>query len=84
MKTILIDDLLENQSTQQEQTVIINGTPFKGYQIAKPLNHEKEYISLEERIAMALKVLKGEAIAVQYFNDLTEEEQVEYVKNKMK
>ena len=47
------------------------------------INYEKEYTSLLSRLKMSMKVLSGKAIAVQYFNDLTEQEQIEYVKSKI-
>jgi hypothetical protein len=81
---ILIDELLKSDSTQEQATVIIDGKKLQGYQIAKPLNYEKEYCTFMERLKAALLVFKCKAIAVQYFRDLTEEEKFKYVKNKIK
>ncbi len=86
MKTILIDQLVESNtedSTQEQTSVTVEGLTFTGYQIAKPLNYEKQYTSFKERFLMALKVLKGQAIAVQYFSDLSDSEKIAYVKTKI-
>jgi len=56
---------------------------FEGWQIAKPLNCNKEYTTLKDRFVMAKKVLLGKAIAVQYFTDLTEDEKISYVKKQI-
>ena len=85
MKPILIDEFIKDISDTQESTsVIIEGQTFEGYQIAKPLNYDPEYLSIEERQEMANSILEGKAIAVRFFRDLTEEEQVEYVKSQIK
>jgi len=83
MKPLLIDELLENNNIQSEEKVTIDGNILTGYQIAKPLNYNEEYFSYKERIEMAIEVLKGKAIAVRYFCDMTEDEKSEYVKNKI-
>lgn len=85
MKPILIDDLIKesNDSTQSSHNVTVDGVTYTGYQIAKPLNYEPEYLSMRERCEMACAVLSGKAIAVRYFSDMTEEEQSEYVKAKL-
>lgn len=56
---------------------------MKGWQIAKPLNYDPEYLTIDERQKMAKLILEGKAIAVQYFTDLTKEEQEAYVKTKI-
>jgi len=85
MKPILIDEFIKDISDTQEGTnVLIEGQSFEGYQIAKPLNYDPEYLSMEERQEMANYVLEGKAIAVRFFRDLTEEEKVEYVKSQIK
>lgn len=85
MKPILIDEFIKDISeTQESASVLIEGQSFEGYQIAKPLNYEPEYLSIEERQEMANAVLEGKAIAVRFFRDLTEEEKVEYVKSQIK
>jgi hypothetical protein len=83
MKTILIDELVKNQTTTEQVSVIINGQKFEGWQIAKPLNYEKKYTSIKERFLMAKKVLFGKAIAVQFFTDLTERDKIAYVETKL-
>lgn len=85
MKPILIDEFIKNADECQTETeVTIDGVLYTGYQIAKPLNYDPEYLSIEERQEMANAILEGKAIAVRYFSDLSEEEQVEYVKSKIK
>lgn len=80
---MLIDDIIEDDSCQEGVTVIVDGEKMNGYQIAKPLNYGSEYLPMEERWKMAQLIMAGKAIAVQYFSDLTEDEQVAYVKKKM-
>jgi len=83
MKAILIDELVKDQSTTEQVSVVIGGKKLEGWQIAKPLNYEKKHTTLKERFAMAKKVLFGKAIAVQFFTDLTEEEKIAYVKTQL-
>ena len=83
MKTILIDELVKDQSVSEQVSVVIEGKMFEGWQIAKPLNCNKEYTTLKDRFVMAKKVLFGKAIAVQFFTDLTEDEKISYVKNQI-
>ena len=83
MKTILIDELVKDQSVSEQVSVVIEGKMLEGWQIAKPLNCNKEYTTLKDRFVMAKKVLFGKAIAVQFFTDLTEDEKISYVKNKI-
>ena len=83
MKTILIDELIKDQSVTEQVSVVIEGKMFEGWQIAKPLNCNKEYTTLKDRFVMARKVLLGKAIAVQFFTDLTEDEKISYVKNQI-
>ena len=83
MKAILIDELVKDQSTTEQVTVVIEGKKLEGWQIAKPLNYERKYTTLKERFMMAKKVLFGKAIAVQFFTDLTEQEKIAYVKTKL-
>lgn len=84
MKPILIDELVENNDVASQETVVVDGVQYLGYQIAKPLNYDEEYLSYKDRVGMAMEVLKGKAIAVRYFCDLTDEEKAEYIKNKLK
>ena len=83
MKTILIDELVKDKSVSEQVSVVIEGKMFEGWQIAKPLNCNKEYTTLKDRFVMAKKVLLGKAIAVQYFTDLTEDEKISYVKKQI-
>jgi hypothetical protein len=83
MRTILIDELVKDQSETEQVLVVTEGEMFEGWQIAKPLNCNKEYTTLKDRFVMAKKVLFGKAIAVQFFTDLTEDEKISYVKNQI-
>ena len=84
MKPILIDDFIKDASeVSSEVKVTIGDNILVGYQIAKPLNYDEEYFSYKDRVEMAIEVLKGKAIAVRYFVDMTEEERTEYVKAKL-
>jgi len=74
MKAILIDELVESQSTTEQVSVTIEGEKLEGWQISKPLNYEKQYTRFIDRLKSAIKVLKGKAIAVQFFTDLSEED----------
>ena len=83
MKTILIDELVKDQSVKEQVSVVIEGKMLEGWQIAKPLNYDKKYTTLKDRFVMAKKVLFGKAIAVQFFTDLTEDGKISYVKTKL-
>lgn len=83
MKTILIDELVKDQSVTEQVSVVIEGKMLKGWQISKPLNYKKEYTTFKDRFVMAIKVLFGKAIAVQFFTDLNEDEKISYVKNQI-
>jgi hypothetical protein len=83
MKTILIDELVKDQPASESVSLVIDGKQLAGWQIAKPLNYTKQYTTLKERFIMAKKVLFGQAIAVQFFSDLTEQEKIAYVKTKL-
>ena len=80
---ILIDDLIKEDSCQEQVSVEVDGNLMNGYQIAKPLNYDPKYLPLNKRWEMAQLVMKGKAIAVQYFTDLTKEQQEAYVKSKI-
>ena len=83
MKAILIDELVKDDSVQESVSVVVDNNKLEGWMIAKPLNYDKEYTTLKERFVMAKKVLFGQAIAVQFFSDLTEQEKITYVKTKL-
>lgn len=78
---ILIDNLIKNSKTQSSFNVVIDGEKLNGYQIAKPLNYS--HLTLNERWKMSKLIMDGKAIAVQYFEDLTKEEQENYIKNEI-
>ena len=83
MKPILIDEVQSEFNDSQEFEVKVNDEILKGYQIAKPLNYDPDYFSMKDREEMANAILNGKAIAVCFFEDLTSEEQTEYVKRKL-
>jgi len=84
MKPILIDELQkEFGGTSSEFAVEVDGKKLQGYQIAKPMNYESEYFTMAERKEMADLIMEGKAIAVQFFVDLSPEQQSEYVKSKI-
>jgi uncharacterized protein (DUF2141 family) len=84
MKPILIDTIQDEFAADTgEFTVEVDGKKLKGWQIAKPMNYDPEYFTMEERQKMADEILKGKAIAVRFFEDLTPEEQAEYVRNEI-
>ena len=84
MKPILAEEFIErHQDTTSQFSVDVDGNEYSGYQIAKPLNFDPEYFSKKERQEMADAVLAGKAVAVCFFEDLTPEEQSDYVKRKL-
>ncbi len=84
MKPLLIDEFIKYANENQtEVKVTIDGNVLTGWQIAKPLNYDPDYFSLNDRQEMANAILEGKAIAVRYFCDMSQEEQVEYVKSKI-
>ena len=85
MKKILIDSVKELFGNNKSEFIVdVNGKPMKGWQIAKPLNYDKEHLSMKERRAMARAILKGKAIAVAFFEDLTPDEQSAYVEEQIR
>lgn len=85
MKAQLIDELIKNEDgMQQEHKVTVDGEDYNMWMVAKPMNYDPEYTSKKERKELAQLVLDGKAIAVQFFEDLTDEEQVEYIRKKIK
>ena len=84
MKPILAEEFIEqHQDTQSQFNVDVDGNTYSGYQISKPLNFDPEYLSKKERQEMADAIMAGKAIAVCFFEDLTPEEQSDYVKRKI-
>lgn len=84
MKPILIDTIKEKFLTMMTATdVTIDGEQYTGYVCAKPLNYDPEYFSMRERQEMADAILEGKAIAVCFFDDLTEEDKVSYMRTKL-
>ncbi len=85
MKPILIDEFIKDAGDTQSQTsVTIDGQKLNGYQIAKPINYNIEYTSFMDRLKGAWLVFRCKAVPVQYFCDLTEQEQIDYVKEIIK
>ena len=85
METILIDELVNDYPLQptEKSSVVIKGKNIEVYTIAKPLNYEPKYTSFLSRLRSAINVLNGKAIAFQFFADLSEEQQIMYVKQKL-
>lgn len=81
---MLIDLIPDELGAKEQFTVKVDGKEFQGWQIAKPMNYDPEYFTMEERKAMADAIMEGKAIAVRFFEDLTPEEQSEFVKEKIK
>lgn len=72
MKSELIEDIVEMFTEAPHAQVEFkdeNGVMHQGWAIAKPLNYDKEYVSEEDRKAMAQEVLEGRAIAVHFTED---------------
>lgn len=72
MKSILVEDLLKmnlDECQTEVQFTDENGKRLSGWAIAKPLNMDKDYVSEEDRKAMAQEVLDGRAIAVHFTQD---------------
>ena len=85
MKPILIDEFIKDANeTQTEVKITIDGNLLTGWQIAKPLNYDSDFLSTKDREEMAKYILEGKAIAIRYFEDLEEDEKVEYVKSKLR
>ena len=61
---------------KSEEYIVVNGIEYKGGVHAKPINPRW----WKTRIRDAWQILRGRAIAIQYFNDLTEEQKENYVK----
>lgn len=80
MKPILIDELVKDQNTSSSFTIEDKDLLLTGWQIAKPLNYDPDYLSKKERKEMADAVLAGKAIAVCFFEDLSKEDQLEYLR----
>ena len=84
MKPILIEEFIEQvEETSSQFNVDVDGNDYSGYQIAKPLNYDPEHLSKKDRQEMADAIMAGKAIAVCFFEDLTPEEQSDYVKRKI-
>lgn len=81
MKPILIDDLVKESHAQSEINRQVMGFRVRGWKIAKPLNYD---FTLVERIILSLYVLRGKAIVVQHFEDLTENDKDNHVKKNLK
>lgn len=73
-------DILKKQGCQSEVTMIINNVQYTGWVSAKPINPRW----FKTRLRDALKVFTGKAIAVQYFDDLTDQQKQDYIKTQIK
>lgn len=79
---LLLDTLVKRaETTYCEHKVNVDGTVFTGYMMAKPLNYNKKYTTLLNRIRMFKAIMKGKAIAVCFFEDMTDEQQRVYAKS---
>lgn len=79
MKPELIDDLgIENQA---EYEVNVFKTKYRTWKYAKPLNY---YYGILTRIKHAYYVLTGNAVAFRFFEDFSDAEKAEYIKNDIK
>lgn len=77
MKSILIDNIQDKFGSNSARFIVeVDGQKMQGSQFAKPLNYDPKYFTREERQEMA--------IAVCFFEDLSNKEQAEYVKSKIK
>ena len=78
----LIDHVIKEDNTQTEKLVWVEGNEYRGWVVAKPLNVYLEGFWV--RLKGAILVLRGRAIAVQYFDDLTDKQKQRYVQNEKK
>ena len=74
----LVDEL-KRKGTMTEIKISFDGLHYTGWVNAKPINPRW----FRTRIKDAWKVFRGKAIAAQYFDDLNEEEKIEYVKSQV-
>lgn len=81
MKPILIDELVKESHTQTKINRQLMGFNVRGWKITKPLNHK---FTLLERIKLSCYILCGKAIAVQFFEDLSENDKDNYIKKSLK
>jgi len=81
MKPVLVDELVKESHTQCEINRQIMGFRVRGWKIAKPLNYQFTFI---ERIKLSMYVLRGKAIVVQFFEDLSEKDKDNHVKKNLK
>lgn len=81
MKPILIDDLVKESHAQCEINRQLIGVRVRGWKIAKPLNYN---FTLLEKIQLSLYIFRGKAIAVQFFEDLTEKDKDDHIKKNLK
>lgn len=79
---LLLDTLVKRaETTLTEHRIEIDGTIFTGYMMAKPLNYSKKYTTLFDRFRMLKAIMRGKAIAVCFFEDMTKEQQRVYAKS---
>ena len=71
-----IVDTFIKTGAQSQEYVVVNGKEYVGWVHAKPINPRW----WRTRIRDAWQILRGRAIAIQYFKDLTQEQKESYVK----
>jgi len=74
MKPILADEFSSHHSAQSCDKVRYEDTVYEEWHIAKPYSQRNRFAV---RLKHALLVLRGKAIAVQYFQDLSQDEKIE-------
>lgn len=81
MKPVLIDDLIVESHAQCEINRQLMGVRVRGWKIAKPLNYNFNFF---EKIQLSLHIFRGKAIAVRFFEDLTEKDKDDHIKKNLK
>jgi len=74
MKPILVDEFSSYHSTQSCEKMKYEGQLYVHWCIAKPYSQRFQF---KNRLRHAILVLRGKAIAVQYFQDLSTDEKIE-------
>lgn len=75
---MLIDDI-RKLGTMSTIKIPVDGILYEGHVSSKPINPRW----FRTRVRDAIKVFRGKAIAVQYFDDLTEDQKRKYVKKEI-
>ena len=69
-------DNFKNSGALSQQFVVVNGVEYCGWVAARPINPRW----WRTRIRDAWRILRGNAIAIQYFEDLNQKQKEEYIK----